>query len=298
MYQKDVLREYIKKSELRLFSDKIKVRLSKDLALKYDQGHYQNYLKNIQKCFDMINTLNIQYPGNAKPILYVYIVPDENYAKLLKIPNYYNTGNSGGKPVTCYDLDGFNAAYGISQNMAEDKVFETFNISKLENELHELSHIIHSEFFSTNPTICEGFAETLPLYALDLEEKFESHRNAITGLNEKQIYSVQELLNSEKDGTFGKNSIFPNYSCSFNLSYISSYLFVRSCVEEFLKKYNLSKEKSIQYFLEFIKQSTYRDEWLIFDIANALNFPQKELLNGKQMQLKLLKSLNKKTKLL
>ena len=102
----------------------------------------------------MINTLNIQYPGNAKPILYVYIVPDENYAKLLRIPNYYNTGNGGGKPVTCYDLDGFNAAYGISQNMAEDKVFETFNISKLENELHELSHIIHSEFFSTNPTIC------------------------------------------------------------------------------------------------------------------------------------------------
>ena len=45
MYQKDVLREYIEKSELRLFSNKIKVRLSKGLALKYDQGHYQNYLK-------------------------------------------------------------------------------------------------------------------------------------------------------------------------------------------------------------------------------------------------------------
>ena len=82
------------------------------------------------------------------------------------------------------------------------------------------------------------------------------------------------------------------------MSYISAYLFVRGCVEEFRKKYNLSKEKSIQYFLEFIKQCTYRDEWLIFDIANALNFSQKELLNGKQMQLKLLKSLNKKTKLL
>ena len=76
-------------------------------------------------------------------------------------------------------------------------------------------------------------------------------------MNEKQIYSVQELLNSEKDGTFGKNLIFPNYSCSFNLSYISSYLFVRSCVEEFRKKYNLSKEKSIQYFLEFIKPVSY-----------------------------------------
>ena len=32
MYQKDVLREYISKSELRVFSEKIKVRLSKELA--------------------------------------------------------------------------------------------------------------------------------------------------------------------------------------------------------------------------------------------------------------------------
>ena len=29
MYQKDILREYINKSELRIFSEKIKVRLSK-----------------------------------------------------------------------------------------------------------------------------------------------------------------------------------------------------------------------------------------------------------------------------
>ena len=35
MYQKDILREYVSKSELRVFSEKIKVRLSKELVEKY-----------------------------------------------------------------------------------------------------------------------------------------------------------------------------------------------------------------------------------------------------------------------
>ena len=75
MYQKDILREYINKSELRIFSEKIKVRLSKELVKKYDGGSYNNYLSNMQKFLDLIDTLNIQYPGNAHPVLYVYIVP-------------------------------------------------------------------------------------------------------------------------------------------------------------------------------------------------------------------------------
>ena len=45
MYQRDILREYINESELRIFSEKIKIRLSKELAEKYDMGNYNNYLK-------------------------------------------------------------------------------------------------------------------------------------------------------------------------------------------------------------------------------------------------------------
>ncbi len=291
MYKKDVLREYIKQSELRVFSDSIKVRLSKELANKYDAGHYTNYLKNMQKCLDMIGTLNIQYPGNANPVLYVYIVPDDSYVELLKFPAIFNKGTGGGKPVICYDLDGFNSAYGLSQNMLEDEPDTEISVSKLENEIHELSHIIHSQFFQKNQSICEGFAETLPLYALEFEEIFDEHRNIITNLNENQIFSAQQLLNSENDGTYGAETILPNGSCSFRLSYISSYLFVRGCVEFIVEKYVCSKAQSIQCFLEIIKQSNCIDEWLIYDIACALELPQEELLKGKQIQMKALNSI-------
>ena len=300
MYKKDALREYILNSELRIFSNSIKVRLSKELANKYDAGHYTNHLINLQKCFNMIKTLNIQYPGNADPVLYVYVVPDNSYAELLKFPSIFDNGSGGGKAVRCYDLDGFNAAYGLSQNILENRPDGDMSIEQTKNEIHELSHIIHNQFFQKNRSICEGVAETLPLYALEFEEMFDEYRNLIVGLDESQIFSAQQLLNSEKDKTYGVETILPNRSCSFRLSYISSYLLVRGCVEIISNKYNLSKSKAIQQFLEIVRQSDYWDEYLIYDIANAIGIPQDELLNEKQIQMRvlcLLKSVHPKSAL-
>ena len=178
--------------------------------------------------------------------------------------------------------------------MLENKPEEETNISKIENEIHELSHIVHSQFFITNQTVCEGFAETLPLYALGIEEVFDEHRNALIELEEIQILSVQELLNSEKNGTYGAATVLPNKSCSFRLSYISSYLFVRGCVETIAEKNNLSQAKAIQYFLDIVKQSNCTNEWLIYDIANAIGLSQNDILNNKQLQMKVLSSLSTK----
>lgn len=291
MYEPDLLREYINNSELRVFSENIKVRLSKVLAEKYDKGNYINYFKNMQTCLNMINSLNLKYPGNAKPILYMYIVPDDNYSKLLGIPSIFDTGKGGGKPVQCYDLDGFNFAYGLSQNVLENAPEEIEDISIVENELHELSHIIHSQFFNTSQIICEGFAEALPLFVLGLEENFEKYKEAIKSMEENQIQSAEELLVLEKNGNFGMDTLISSNLCSFRLSYISSYLFVRGCMEIIIEKYNLSKAEATQYFLEIIKQSKCINEWLIYDIANIIGLPQNELLKGKQMQIKALSSI-------
>ena len=290
MYEKNKLKEYIKNSELRVFNKDIKVRLSKELAIKYDKGYYNEYLNNISKYIKMIKKLNIKYPGNAKPVLYVYIVPDNNYRELLGIPEKYDNGKGGGKPVMCYDLDGFSSAYGLSQNILENKNKET-DISKVENEIHELSHIVHSQFFNKNLIISEGFAEALPLYGLNMEKDFTEHNFALLNLEEEQILSVQEILKLEKDDTFGIETILQNKTCSFRISYISSYLFVRGCMEIIAKKFDLKKEDAVQRFLEIVRESECINEWLIFDIADALDLSREELLNGKQIELEVLKSL-------
>lgn len=292
MYKKDALREYIKNSELRIFNDRIKIRLSKELAIKYDKGCYTNYLINMDKYWSMIDTLNIQYPGNAHPIFYIYIVPDDNYVELLKYPASFDNGKGGGRPVTCYDLDGFNFAYGLSQNMLENSPINETNIARIENAIHELAHIVHGQFLFSNQIVCEGFAEALALYALNIEEVFDEHRNLIINLSEEQILSAKEIIDSEKDKSFGEQAILPNKTCSFRLSYISSYLFVRGCIGIIEQKYNLSKNKAFQSFLEIVKQSDNYNEYFICDIADAIDFPKDELLNGKNVQLDVIKSLS------
>lgn len=291
MYQKDSLKDYISKSELRVFNERIKVRLSKELAKKYDDGSYTAYLDNMQKCFEEIETLGIKYPANAHPILYIYIVPDDNYGPLLKIPSFFDKGNGGGKPVPCYDLDGFHSAYGISQNLLENYSQEEYTISKIVNNIHELSHMVHSLFFSLHQTIREGFAETVPLYVLDYEKKFKEHRDVLSKMDERHILTAREMLDSERKDKFGEEAILPDRSCSFRLSYISSYLLIRGCVEIIVEKNKISKSQAIQQFLEILKQSDYTNEWLFWDIADAIGIPKDVLLDGKEIQMKALNSI-------
>lgn len=75
-------------------------------------------------------------------------------------------------------------------------------------------------------------------------------------------------------------------------SYISSYLLVRGILETIAKKYNFTKAQAIQHFLEIVKQSNCMNEWLIYDIANAISILPDDLLNGKELQIKVLSSLS------
>jgi len=288
-FPKDKLREYIQKSELRIYNEKIKIRLSKELAIKYDQGLYKNYLEYTEKCFKLLLDLNLKYPSNAKPVYYLYIVPFDSYVDLLGYPDKFNKGKGGGKPVNCYDLDGFSYAFGISDNLCEN--FNIDNIAHYENEIHELSHIIHSNFFKTSSLLGEGFAETIPLYILDLEDKYTSHKEALMNLNEEQILTAGELLDEEETDSFGIKELLPNKTCSFRFSYISSYLFVRGCIKTIEEKHHVDKIQALQLFLNMLYSSKYLSAWLIYDIADFLKIDREKLLNTKDVQLKALKDI-------
>ncbi|MBQ6546382.1 MAG: hypothetical protein IJL74_00045 [Bacilli bacterium] len=295
MYQKSILRDYIKDSELRVYNNKVRIRLSKELASKYDQGTYNNYLKKIEKSIELVNSANIKYPSNANPSFYIYIVPDENYNDMLGIPKMFNTGKGGGKPVSSQDLDGFNYAYGTSQNLCQNTP-DTISIMNFENTVHEIAHLVHSQFFTKSSLLGEGFAEAFSLYTLGLEEQFDEYIEALNNLKEKDTYTAAELIKQEKENTFGKDALLPNKSCSFRLSYISSYLFVRGLIETIENKYKLTKQEGTQYFLEMIRQGNYTNEWLIFDIADYLGIDKDNLLSSKELQLQTLKNIieNKK----
>ncbi len=292
-YCPDKLKKYIEVSELRVVSEDFRIRLSSGLAEKYDAGVYKTSIKNLTENINQIKKLGLRYPGNADPIFYVYIVPDEDFIELLQYP--YKTRKGGGRPVLSYDLDGFSSAYGLSQNICANSV-DNPSISKIVNDIHEFGHLVHSQFFNKDRFICEGFAETLPLYTMDYESVFDEHRNAIKRMKSNQIYSVEDLLVMARKGNFNEGVLIPDRSCSFDLSYISSYLFVRGCMEKMVDKFNISRIEATQKFLEMVRKSRCSNEWLVLDLSNDLGMSGDELLYDKRLQIETLKRISEKRK--
>lgn len=283
MYKKDLLREYIQNSSLRIFKNTVYVRLSEDLAKKYDAWLYNNYLNCIYDSYQQLLSLNLKLPCNWVPNLYIYIVPDSNYSELLSYPSKYNKWTGGWRPVKCYDLEWYIQAYGISQNLCVN-YSENPVIAKVENNIHELSHIICGQFAYKWTSFSEGLAEVLPLYILDYEKSFTEHKNAILSLNQGDIFTVSELFASEKDNSFWVTSIYPNKTCSFRYSYISSYLFIRWLLKTITEIKEVSKIWALQYFLEILKNSSYQHGRLVLDICDDLWLNPDEILNWKTLQ--------------
>lgn len=287
-YKTDKLKEYIEQSEILIINKDLHIHLSKDLLKKYDAGIYSEGIKHIVSCINKIKKLQIKYPANAKPIFYVYIVPNENFRELLNYPSHIKT-KGGGRPVTSYDLDGFNEAYGISSNLLENQTKP--NIMQEVNTIHELAHLVHSMFFNKDRLISEGFAEALPLYTMEYENIWEEHQQMLKELPEDKILSAQQLIEITSNNNFNIGAVMPNKSCSFDCSYISSYLFVRGCLEAIASKFNINKVEATQKFLEIVKQSNSYNQWLIYDIANAIGIPQEKLLNSKEIQINTISNL-------
>lgn len=279
----DTLREYIEQSEKRVVIDGFfNVRMSSEIAENFDAGIYDFMLEEHKKCILELTNMAIKYPSNAKPVFYLYIVPDENFVELLSYP--YTTRDGGGKPVGCYDIDGFNSAYGSSQNRLVCN--EQISITRHINLVHEYAHLIQDRFGFKAQMFCEGFAELVPWYALEYEKLVPSHLEAMKAL--EKIYTANELLEFVEF-----NDVVKGQTCSFQPSYISSYLWVRAVVEHIRSRFNLSRFEAIQKFLEFYTFSRYNKQWFIMELADMVGMNAGKLLDSNEYQVKELDKIKK-----
>jgi hypothetical protein len=99
------------------------------------------------------------------------------------------------------------------------------------------------------------------------------------------------LFSSEKDNSFWTTSIYPNRTCSFRYSYISSYLFIRWLLETIVEIKWLPKIWALQCLLELLKNSEYGKEWLIADMLDELWLNPNEIIKWKIMQNKAILSI-------
>lgn len=283
--QEITLREYIKDTILIEYDKELKIRCSKELYDNYKRKFYNQELNNIYEAIKKIQELQIKYPGNANPVFYIYIVPDDNFQRLLNFPSD-RLVKGGGKPVVAYDLDSFPLAYGISSNILLNR--NNNSMMQKENTLHELSHLVSSMFFTKDRYWGEGFAENLPLYTLNYEEKFTLFKNTLNNLNRSQILTAKELIEIGISQKFDTKTIINNTSCSFKLTYISSYLLVRVILEAISHNYACNRIVATQKFLEMMRNLRSIHEFLLFEIAEIINLDKEKLYKTNEYQLRML----------
>ncbi len=281
MQTHDALRDYIKESEYRVIIDGVFcARMSSDIAKNFDAGRYDIQIAEHKKCINELNKMQIRYPANAKPIFYLYIVPDENFAELLRYP--YKDRKGGGRPVDCYDMDGFNTAYGSSQNLLISD--RPISMEQHINNIHEYAHLIQHLFGSDAQMFGEGFAELVPWYVMEYDKKNPIHVGAMRSMN--KIYTANELLSSIEF-----SDSVPHMTCSFQPSYMSSYLWVRAVVEHIRLTSNLSRVSATQKFLELYRNIKFGKQWFVKELAKEIGMDADKLLNSTEYQSNVLKQI-------
>ena len=190
-YEEDKLKKYLENSTIVAVNENLKLRLTPEFLEKYKLGLYKETLEDWTECIEEIEKVGIKYPANAKPIFYIYIVPDNQFIKLLNYPVELAT-NGGGKPVKAYDLDSFIFAYGTSNNLMENR--KKMSIERKINQLHELAHLVHDMFFEKEKYLQEGFADTFALYILEYEKVYPEYIKILRTLKEEQILTARELI--------------------------------------------------------------------------------------------------------
>ncbi len=280
----EALADYIEKSEMRMADKNICIRMSPDLAEKYDDGVYNLAVSEHVGCVRELMALNL-LPDKAKKV-YIYIVPDDELVELLNYP--YQCAESGGRPVPCFNRDGLRWAYGASQNTFILK--KNSGVNNHVNDLHEYSHLIENEFRGRCLLFSEGFAELIPWYVLGYEDKSKTHIDAVLGTD---IYTANDLLMNKN--VF--NDAVPNKTCSFQKSYISSYIFVRTLVKKIEQKFKVDKIGAVKIWLQWMAESGYDKTFLVIELAKKLGMDAEKLLETTDYQKEVLQKISNAVKI-
>ena len=285
----NVLKSYLEDTLLINVNEFFAVRISSPLKDSLDHEILNEAINEMGKIAFDLGNLNLQFPSNKKPKFYAYIVPNENFKDYLDFPKQLNA-NGGGKPVKCFEEDGLKRAYGMSANRLQG--FVNPPIIRHINHIHEFAHLIQSEFFIKGRLLGEGFADAFCFYTLGYENVCPLYNQTICQLKSEEIFSANMLMEFDRDGSFDfKGNSLQNKSCSFRLSYISSYLFVRACMEKIAEINNCDRLEATQKFLDMMLNINSFGFNMLFEIALKLGFDKDIFINTNQEQLKLIKNI-------
>ena len=183
-----------------------------------------------------------------------------------------------------YDFSGYDTVYHVAGIAHSDN--GKISMARHINLIHEYAHLIQHQFGFGSQMFGEGFAELIPWYALEYESRMPSHFVSMCSM--EKIYTANELLEKVvfSDRVDGQ-------TCSFQQSYMSSYLWVRAVVEHIRKKFKLSRYGAVQKFLELYHNITFDKQWFVEELAEIIGMDAGKLLNSTEYQKSVLKQIKR-----
>ncbi len=158
------------------------------------------------------------------------------------------------------------------------------SIRKQVSGIHELVHVLHGGYFDIKDVgqICEGFAELVPFYLMDMEQLDEKHHHDILQLQKADILTL-DFLNA--CGCFGLGRSERPHTVQDLRTYQSAYLWMMGYIKRVEKKYKCDKFKATEMILTTF--ANMHENWNIRSrqIADFVSMPVQEVFAGKTLQL-------------
>ena len=217
------------------FAPDFRVYLTKKEYQRYQKEGAEEFTKQINNAINLLSEAKIPYPK-------------EGYFQFVILPQGEVFKNISGVPWT-YGINGID---GWPQALAFDdsRFFNLDPNTYFIGILHEMAHLVHGNWIEIYP-ICEGFAEILPFYFLNLSD--EKQQKIALDLTPKEIYSVNTLI---KRGMFLPEEDYKTLGrVQYLKTYISMYLWMRGYLEIVQQQYNLSKIDSLNFVLKEFKKA-------------------------------------------
>ena len=175
--------------------------------------------------------------------------------------------------------DVYKKSLTVDEIWFEQGFSETPNVEQKISLIHELSHIIHSSYFEKMGCLGEGFAEAIPHYLMDLQNK--KHTDTIKNLN---IETLPIL------GFLNKNGMFSNpedkkLRAQYRTSYLSVYLWMLTYIKRIEKEHNFDKFAATSYMLshfEELEKLTWSER--MAGVAKLISLSEEDCFNTLMLQ--------------
>ena len=250
----------------------LKVAAFPEIAQKIKKGYGRNFLSVMDGYACELLKLPLAY--KTPPIFSFVVLPRGDVFK-----QFSGCPFSHGMAAVKFAVDAnYPMPLAVDEVWFERGLLPEESIERKVGLCHELAHTLHSAWFDNKMVLCEGFAELLPHYLMNLESQNLKHRQAIAAFAQDKMRTVADI---EQNGMFSPEDLKQrNKNTQEREGYMSVYLWMLGYTKRVEKHFGLDKFGAANLMLsEFEKLSKNPNTSVFEEMAKLISLSSDVLTN-------------------